>query len=78
LHGSQKKISGEGETKLREKYPSLSGGAFFSIDCKRNYELIRELSSFGQNLLVLSPKEIQDEIIKEISQMFEKYSKLKD
>ena len=78
LHGSQKKISGEGETKLREKYPSLSGGAFFSIDCKRNYELIRELSSFGQNLLVLLPKEIQDEIIKEISQMFEKYSKLKD
>lgn len=66
IHESQKNIYGSEELKLREKYPTLSNGKFFSIDCKENYELIRELTSFGKELIVLSPKLIQEKIINRI------------
>lgn len=41
------KYHGEKEQLLRSEYPALEGGAFFSIDCIENYELIRELCSYG-------------------------------
>ena len=62
MHGSQKTISGDNEMTLRKEYPMLIDGAFFSIECKCNYELIRTLSSFGKELLVLSPIEIQNKV----------------
>lgn len=74
LHGSQKTISGDKETNLRGQYPQLSGGMFFSIQCKRNYELISVLMSFGNNLLVLSPEEIRCEIVERINDMAKMYS----
>jgi predicted DNA-binding transcriptional regulator YafY len=77
LHDSQKHYHGEAEQQFRLKYPSLSSGSFFSIDCKENYELIRELSSFGENLLVLSPRNIQDKVYHSITQMAEKYKSLR-
>lgn len=60
IHDSQKNISGSEEEKLRRIYPTLSKGRFFSIDCKENYELIRELTSFGKELIVVSPQLIKD------------------
>ena len=44
---------------------------------KRNYELIRELTSFGENLLVIEPKEIQNEIYEKISLINNNYRKLR-
>jgi predicted DNA-binding transcriptional regulator YafY len=74
IHGSQTQIKGETEQKLRIQYPNLEGGAFFTIDCIRNYELIRELWSYGKELLVLSSDDnIQDEIYKRICEMNENY-----
>lgn len=75
LHESQI-FYGDSDLSLREKYPMFEGGAFFSIDCKRNYELIRELSSFGENLVVLSPESIRSEMVERISRMSDVYSKL--
>ncbi len=46
---------------------------FFSIECKRNYELISVLTSFGDNLLVLSPDDIRNEIINRISRISKMY-----
>jgi predicted DNA-binding transcriptional regulator YafY len=46
---------------------------FFSIECKRNYELISVLISFGDNLLVLSPDDIRNSIIERISNMSKMY-----
>lgn len=69
IHDSQKNISGSEEVKLRRIYPTLSKGRFFSIDCKENYELIRELTSFGKELIVLSPKLIQEKIINRIDDL---------
>lgn len=67
LHESQRHYRGEKEAALRQQYPMLEGGAFFTIDCVENYELIRELTSFGADLVVLSPSEIRYKIIKRIA-----------
>ena len=76
IHKSIKFISGEKELNLRSQYRQLIGGSFFSIDCIRNYELIRELSSFGKELLVLSRGDVQDEIKNNINEMFESYKQI--
>lgn len=74
IHGSYTPLKGESELKLRNDYPQLEGGMFFTLDCIPNYELIRELCSYGKELIVLEPSSIQDEIYKRISEMDEKYS----
>ena len=77
IHDSQRNLPIDEVQSLRNKYPFLEGGIFLRIDCKRNYELIRELTSFGENLLVLEPKKIQNEIFEKISKINNKYSKLR-
>lgn len=73
LHESQRNIRGEREDELRHKYPKLEGGRFFSIECIENYELLRELTSFGEDLIVLSPKDIRLKVINKIRRMCSKY-----
>ena len=71
-------LKGEAEQNLRSQYPNLEGGAFFTIDCIRNYELIRELWSYGKELIVLSSdNNIQDEIFERLCEMKDIYSKLR-
>ncbi len=77
IHGSQKTYKNEKEAKLREQYPNFEGGKFFSIDCIPNYELIRELSSFGKDLMVISPEQIQNEVFTRVKEMYEKYFELR-
>lgn len=77
LHGSQTPQRGEKEQKLRAHYPYLEGGAFFSIDCICNYELIRELSSYGKDLIVLSDGEVKQGIFKRVQEMVREYNALR-
>lgn len=77
IHGSQCQYKGEREEKYHSQYPSLNEGAFFSIDCIPNYELIRELCSFGKELIVLSPSSIQNDIFNRIKSMFDSYSAIR-
>lgn len=76
LHNSQVELS---DVSLIDNsvYNKLIGGAYFSIDCKFNYELERELSSYGENLVVISPTDIQDKIFQRISQMNNIYETLR-
>lgn len=74
IHGSQCQYKNEKDEEIRRQYPSLDEGAFFSIDCIPNYELIRELCSFGKELIVLSPSSIQDDIFNRIKSMLDSYS----
>lgn len=73
LHESQTPRRGEKEAELRRQYPMLEGGAFFTIDCIENYELIRELTSFGKDLIVLSPNDIQKKVADRIMEMYKEY-----
>lgn len=76
VHNSMRRLASR-EKELRQEYPTLEGGAFFTIKCIPNYELYRELASFGEDLVVLSPKEIQDEVYKRLSRMVDRYSPLR-
>ena len=76
IHGSQIQYKGKKAKELQNKYPNLKGGTFFSIDCVFNYELIRELCSYGKELLVLSPSHIQEVIFDRIREMIDSYSSL--
>jgi len=77
LHDSQRCLRGDKEAEMRKRFPMLEGGAFFRIDCKENYELIRELTSFGNDLIVLEPTEIQERVYKRIESMQEGYQQLR-
>lgn len=76
LHESQRHYKGEKEETLRQQYPMLEGGCFFSIDCIENYELIRELTSFGKDLIVLSPEDIQKKVRDRVELQFKAYKSL--
>lgn len=73
IHGSQISIKGENEKMIREQYSVPSGGSIFSIKCKENYELIRDLCSFGGELKVLSPSVIVDSVKQRIESMAKLY-----
>ncbi len=76
LHDSQTKLSENKDAELRRQHPVLRDGRFFRIRCKYNYELIRELMSYKSELIVLSPKEIRDEIVQALDNMAERYKVL--
>ena len=67
----------QGKQILYDVLQSEEGGRFFRIDCKRNYELIRELTSYGKELLVLEPSNIREEIKARVKSMGEDYEKLR-
>lgn len=73
IHGSQITIRGEEVQSLRTRYPLLINGVFFKLKCKENYELIRELTSFGAELIVLSPKSLRETIKHQLVSMYELY-----
>lgn len=75
IHESQRSIGTDAN--LRSQYPTLCGGRFFIIECIPNYELIRELTSFGANLIVLTPTSIRDEVCRRIEAMHNAYSSLR-
>lgn len=74
IHGSQMLIRGSKEEILRTQNPNLVGGSFFKIKCKENYELIRELTSFGPELIVITPTTIVAEIENRLKSMIKNYS----
>ncbi len=77
IHGSFTPIKGDKDIKLREEFPQLEGGMFFTLDCINNYELIRELCSYGKDLIVLrSDGSVVDDVRKRIGEMNESYSQL--
>lgn len=76
IQESQTPILGEREASLRQDYPSLEGGRFFYIECIKNYELMRELTSFGAELMVLTPENIRQEIIDTVNQIRNKYNQI--
>lgn len=77
IHGTQTGIKSDRNTELRSQYPSLKGGKFYRIRCIRNYELIRELCSFGPEVIVISPSHIKNAIYDRIQTMIERYDSLR-
>ncbi|MBD5190625.1 MAG: WYL domain-containing protein [Bacteroidales bacterium] len=76
IHGSMHHLKGSKADMIRAKYPSLPQGEFFSIECIENYELIRELTIYGANLIVLSPAHIVEQVASIATEMSERYKAL--
>ena len=75
IHGSYTPIKGDADQQLRSEFSQLQGGMFFTLDCIKNYELIRELCSYGKDLIVLrSDGTVADDVKKRVSEMMEQYS----
>ena len=49
---------------MRNDFTHLSGWSLFSIECRPNVELYALLSSYGDNLVVISPASVRDEMVK--------------
>lgn len=78
IHGSYTPQKGEGDLQLRREFPQLQGGLFFTLDCINNFELIRELCSYGKELIVLrSDGTVADDINKLVCEMKEYYSQVR-
>lgn len=76
IHGSYTPIKGDADKQLRSEFPQLQGGLFFTLDCINNFELIRELCSYGKELLVLhSDGTVADDVRNRISEMAEQYKR---
>ena len=77
IHGTQKLVKKDVENELRKKYPDLENGRYIQIECICNYELIRELSSYFSEMIVLSPISLQNAIYEEIDKMHQKYLRIR-
>ena len=73
IHNSQKSIRNLELQNLKMQYPNLPKGAFFKISCKENYELIRELTSFGADLVVVQPQSLKNKIEERLKKMIKRY-----
>ena len=76
IHRSQTQILENEELSLRKKFPFLHDGAFFSIDCVNNYELICELFAYGKELIILSDNDIQVQIKERVEEMAQRYKQI--
>ena len=76
LHGSQRNLSSMEQERLHSEYPQLYGGRFFTIDCIENFELLRELSSFGAELIVISPQRIAKQVYDVANDMVNLYKSI--
>lgn len=74
IHPYQTELSKDDQAKLRQEYPLLKDFAFFSMDCKLNYELSSLFRSYGPNLIVLSPNTLREEMKENARRQIELYS----
>ena len=64
LHGTQIELDGESQELYRGRYPSLKDWTFFTIECRPNYELYSKFASFGDQIVLLEPHRMRDEMRK--------------
>ena len=76
LHGSQRDVKGEEDKMVREKYPALQGGRFFRLQCILNYELKQLLMSKMDQLVVLEPATLKDDLVDRIKRLNSLYSNI--
>ena len=64
----------ETQYSVRDASYQKEGYKIFGIECRPNQELFSVLSSFGDNLIVLSPEPIRQDMIKKVLNQMKNYS----
>lgn len=73
IHRSQREVKVEEVEIGTGKKFGFEGGKYFSVSCMNNYELQRELLSFGPELIVLSPEELRVQLRMRLKKMCDNY-----
>ena len=76
LHESQRKVKGNADKLIREKYPTLQEGCFFRLQCRHNTELEQLLMSRRDQLVVLEPASLSNNIRNRIKKLDALYSNI--
>lgn len=76
LHNTQIQIDGEWEESLRVKYPKLGDCTFFSIECRPNHELYSRFASYSDQMLLLEPVYMREELRRKMEASASNYKSL--
>ena len=76
LHHSQSNVTSEEDAILREKYPALKGGRFFRLKCIINYELRQQIMSRMEQIVVLAPLSLSEQIRNSVKILEAYYDKI--
>lgn len=72
LHGSQVKCTVDEQEELHKKYSCFEGYTFYRLELKPNREFYNLIYRHGEDLLLVSPKEIRDNMIAELENVLGK------
>ena len=72
IHGSQVKFSEERQVELHSEYAAFEGYTFYSLTLKPNRELYNSLYRYGGDVILVSPYEIREKMIRELTSSLEK------
>lgn len=74
IHHTQVEIDRDAVNQVAIGAAERNGGKYFKIFCKNNYELRREMLSFGAELIVLHPNELRIELKGMLQKMLDNYN----
>ena len=72
LHNSQAKLSAAHQAELHNKYKAFEGYTFYTLTLKPNRELYNTIYHNGENIILLSPTRIRENMIQELTLSLEK------
>lgn len=72
LHGSQAKLSETCQAELHDKYGAFEGYTFYTLTLKPNRELYNTIYRNGDNIVLLSPSKIRENMILELTTSLER------
>lgn len=76
LHSTQIRLDEESEKEFKERYPSLSGNTFFSIECRENNELYNLFMRLSKDVTLVEPVSIREELQRRLNSAAGRYGKL--
>lgn len=72
IHGSQTKFPSDRQAELHGKYAALEGYTFYGLQLKPNRELYNAIYRNGDNVLLVSPDRIRNDMAAELASALEK------
>ena len=76
MHTTQIELDPESQALYREKYPSLKGCHFFSIECRENEELYARFASYSGKVVLLEPVYMRERLRAKLNEAAGNYTDL--
>lgn len=66
LHGSQARLAADEQERLHQKYQTFTGYTFYGLELKPNREFYNHVYRNGDNILLVSPRDIREKMVAEL------------